>query len=151
VTHRTDLRAMIAHEVAGGLGPRDAAQAAVAQLSAEQLRDSVMPIAEGLARDVIRRQARRVEDDAFAVVEETGEFSVVLGREELVAQHFALPDGRWVRWDTATADDHIARAQWQETYASACTIDAQRHRQAAAFISQNGVTCLAEIVEVPSV
>lgn len=146
-----DLRVLVAQEVGEGRDAHDAATTAVDQLTPDQLRESVIPIAEGIARDVMRRNARTIEDDAFAISGEHDDLEAAISRDDLLATRFALPDGRWVLWSEATAEDHLARAAMQDGLARSCSVDAERHRQAAALIEQRGVTCLAEISEARDV
>ena len=148
---RRDLRVLVAEEVGAGRDARDAAVHAVSRVPEEELRERMVPIAEGMARDVIRRMSRAVEDDAFSVAGEHGDIGKAISRSELLDASFALPDGRWVTWADATAADHRARAEWQREHASSCLVDADRHLEAAATIEAHGVECLSQISEVQRV
>ena len=149
--NRRDLRVLVAEEVGAGHDAHEAAVQAVSRVPEEDLRARMVPIAEGMARDVIRRISRAVEDDAFSVSGEHDNIEKAISRSDFLAARFALPDGRWVTWSDATAADHRARAEWQNGYANSCMVDAARHIEAAATIEAHGVKCLAQISEVQRV
>lgn len=131
----------------------------LAAVSRAKLAAFVRPIVMTEARRVARHVTRRIEDAAFShppTVHATTPRSVPSGggesrittaeaRQLLVAAQFVTPDGRWVTWGTATAEDHLARAEWQRGHAQACVTDADRHEYAAHLIAANNVTCLDEI------
>lgn len=66
-------------------------------------------------------------------------------RAELVARTFTLPDGTFVDWLRATADQHRRRAGWQRQHAADCERDAELHERAAITIEGAGVSCLADL------
>lgn len=63
----------------------------------------------------------------------------------LLAQSFALPDGRLVRWADATVDDHETRAAQLEKHASGIIQTAALHRRAANDIRAGRGKSLADV------
>ena len=66
-------------------------------------------------------------------------------RMKLLAETFALPDGRRVAWGEATIDDHRERIEMLNKLAGGINETISRHEQSIADIVAAGVKCLAEI------
>lgn len=64
------------------------------------------------------------------------------------ARHgFILPDGEYVGYLAATADQHAARAEWLTSAAAIVSAAADHHQACAETIRAAGVRCLAELPE----
>ena len=124
----------------------EATRSYLSSLTAEEMRDELYPGVHSRMRDIMRAITRRVEDrvfggsDASLLSESVGDI-----KNGLEGEWFSLCDGTIVLWNEATAAQHRARAEWQRGQAHACTIDAERHEEAARLIEDAGVTCLAEV------
>lgn len=125
-----------------GHAPEDAALLALQGMSKAELMAFVLPEVERLARTIERSRVRRVERRAFS--RNTGIESRPDAVKALLAESFIV-DGEIVGWGQATAEQHLARAQWQRGCAAEIVADAERHERAAALITAAGVTCLDEL------
>ena len=128
-------------------------------VSRAKLAEFVRPVVLAEARRVARQVARSIEDAAFSHPPTNGRtspadlssgggeprLSTGEARQALVATRFVLPDGQWVTWGQATAEDHRARAGWLRGLASTITTGAQRHEHAADLIDSHDATCLDDI------
>ena len=101
-------------------------------------------------REVTLLQRQRVHRHEVAVRREI-EHGVdpITARRALAADSFALPDGRRVPWLLATADEHLARAGWLEGQQHALGQTRALHEEAARLITENSVTCLADLSDIP--
>jgi hypothetical protein len=117
-------------------------EAAKAVLASREHRQLLLPLLVWRAHKVTRQETRAVERR----VRKAGVASPD-ARRELIERGFILPDGRFVEWLYATADEHLARAGWQRDNARAIVADAELHEEAAKRITEAGVTCLADLEE----
>lgn len=111
-----------------------------------------------------------VEDETFRVVKAASEASsvriaalaravteqvsrhrdsmVIEWSAELLARQISLPDGTQTTWGAATREQHIARAEMFEKFATANIEGAARHRRAAEDLKVAGVPTLNALTEV---
>lgn len=123
-----------------GASPEKAAARVLRALTDSELR--------ALARPLVEWQAKKIYRDTTRKIEVTADLTEPTSRQTLVARQFPLPDGRWVTWGQATADDHRLRAGWQRNHADACVADAVRHEDAAALLDTRKVRCLDDLAGV---
>lgn len=122
-----------------GLSPEDAVDLVI---DSEDFKEHMRVMLTSRVRMLMRTQNRAAErraEDAW----KAGEMQTA--KKELMGRSFALPDGRFVPWETATAGEHLQRASWQHTRAVALERDARLHTVAAQMIEETGVRCLGEI------
>lgn len=129
--------------VKGGATPDEAADQLIAKMRKADLAALVRPLLVVHAQRYSRIATAALEREVDRRIAE-GEDPISV-RRKLSESSFALPDGRYVTWLDATADDHRARAAWQRGQAASCVADAERHEVAAAAIEAAGVSCLREI------
>jgi hypothetical protein len=122
-----------------GLNPDEAVELV---LGNEDFLDHMRVMLAARVRMMIRQQNRAAEHRA-EVAWKAGQ--VQTAKRELMGRSFALPDGRFVEWETATAGEHLQRASWQHNKAQAMERDARLHNVAAQVIDETGVSCLGEI------
>jgi hypothetical protein len=144
VTTPTSLYAHIKAAIASGLeDQQDIAEAAIAALTESERRRWLLQLVRyevsRIQRAEVRRTEIRVRTDIAAGADPT------TARRLLMEQSFILPDGRWVEWLKATADDHLARAGWLLTQENSIRDTRLAHEEAAQTIIAAGVTCLADL------
>lgn len=140
-----------------GMDPEAAAEKALSMVPRRELVEWIRPLVTTEARRLERDRVRRVEDAAFSHPAVLGTESVhappggehrmtrAEARKQLVASRFALPNGTWVLWGTASSDEHRERARWQRERAATVSEDARRHEFAADLIEKHGVSCLDDL------
>lgn len=134
---------VVRRHISEGLDPEQAADAALTGMTKAQLVEFVRPEVERLARSMARERVRRVERRSLRPNTPTRPDAIA----ELVAESFPHPDGYLVRWGAATVEQHLARAEWQRSFAGRVVADAERHEFAAKLIRDRGVSCLDEIAD----
>lgn len=92
-----------------------------------------------IRRRATRQREIKVRTDIAAGADPTH------ARRTLMNDSFVLPDGRWVMWLEATADDHLARAGWLRSQEESIRETRVMHEQAARLITEAGVRCLADL------
>lgn len=132
-------------KVDAGCSPEEAAEQVIRSTPKTELAALVFPLLVVHARRFIRHGLRDIENEAHRLID-SGEDPLVV-RRKLSQTEFALPDGRYVSWGQATAEDHRLRAQWQRAHSASCIEDAERHEAAAALIETAGVSCLDSLGE----
>lgn len=126
-----------------GKTPEQAADAALSGARKADLVSFVRPLVVMKARQFQRSMIRDIEEEVDARIAD-GEDPLSV-RRKLSQSSFALPDGSYVDWLDATADQHLLRAGWQRNQAMALVADAERHEAAAAAIRAAGVSCLRDL------
>ncbi len=127
----------------------DATYAYIDGLTVDELRVELFPHARQSMRILMRDEVRGVEDEVWGDADDGDELFTPTPKrlEKLIGKRFALPDGRFVHWLTATADEHRLRADMQRRNAAGCAKSAERHEHAAEMIEAAGALCLADIKE----
>lgn len=127
-----------------GMSPAEAAAELITEASRDELEAMLAAWAVSRAKWMSRRMAldteRRVEANGDTVPK-----AVVSNDPSVRGLMFMVPGEGLVAWDTATADQHEARARMQRELAGICVEDAERHDEAARMIRDAGVTCLADL------
>lgn len=137
------IYAALRGRVESGDDPEAAADAVLWTMRKADLAAIVRPLLVNEARRSQRANVRQIEAEAFRRIAD-GEDPVSV-RRKLSETTFVLPSGEYVSWLDATVDQHLARAGWQRSLASACTTDAERHESAAESIRAAGVSCLRDL------
>lgn len=137
----TGIYGLLGALIDDGVDPDDAASRIVRR---RDIRDLVLPLVAEEARHTARSRTRTIEQrvDRLLAVSPDARCEA---RRTLVDERFILPDGRFVAWLDATADDHRQRAGWLRRQARAVEQTACRHELAAAEIEAAGVSCLREL------
>lgn len=141
----TTIRTLLTEHINDGL---TAEQAVAKILTRKDIKILVRPLLMDEAQNLHRARTRRIEQQVDRDLAGDPPLDLA-GRAEarraLVAEQFVLPDGTWVNWLDATADEHRARAGWLRNLAAATLATAARHQQAAAEIESAGVLCLRDL------
>ena len=99
---------------------------------------------------VSRSRTRTVERSVVAGLRDVRGRNRASVRKRLASHGFALPDGTWVGWLDATADQHRERAAWLRSKAEGTIETAVSHEQAAKEIDRAGVACLKDLAKKAS-
>ena len=105
-------------------------------------REVLWPLLVGYCATVERGRVRAVEHRAGRIATRTAE------REALLAETFALPDGRRVAWGAATVADHEERMAMLTALRDGIDGTIERHRQAIAELVKLKVSCLYDLESV---
>lgn len=123
-----------------GLDPAAAADLVLADPAFLEL---VRPLIIGQAARFVRADTRAAERKVAAA----GGLTRPEARRLLAGRSFATPDGRFVAWLDATADDHEARSGWLRGQAAACIETAHLHARAAELLRSTDAGSLSEVPE----
>lgn len=126
-----------------GTDPEEAADKVLASLSTKQVREIARPLLVWEATRAQRIHTRSIERKVAAAPDKQTRSDA---RRELIDRGFWLPDGRYVDWLKASADEHLERAEWLRGRAGAFVQTAVSHEEAAAEIREAGVSCLADLI-----
>jgi hypothetical protein len=148
----SDLSARIRELAATGLDEDQITEQLLGEVrKLAELRALVTPVLRARVFRYLRERTRttekRVWGSARQLVDGAESVDSVEAMRDLSNSTFALPDGRFVAWLDATADDHLARAGWQRGLAAAVVEDAERHEKAAAMIEEAGVSRLRDLLD----
>lgn len=144
------VRALLASLYDEGFAEDDAIDRVLVDADEATMARFVRVAMRDVYRNLDRTRTRHAEDGVrtSAVGQTLGDaVSGPAARAALMERSFSLPDGRFVEWLSATADDHRMRARWQRANATGARLDAELHEAAAAVIVEHGVTCLADLPE----
>lgn len=142
---REHLWPLLAHMMEDeDIGPVQAAEAVMSELSDTQLRELALPAIKVYARMIHRSQQRKGERDAAAMVEDY-KVPINEARSMLADNTFPLPGGVRVKWLEATADQHLKRARMLRAIAAGTIATADQHETAAKDIRKAGVKCLQDL------
>jgi len=129
----------------------------------QDLFELVLPAVIAQATVVQRRQVRQVEDVAFGhscvgnhersadVTPSTDDYHDPLAARKAVLRHtvYVNHETGYVPWGEMTAEMHMARAEYLERKAHGHLVTADRHRTAAKFIDEAGVSCINDLPSIP--
>jgi hypothetical protein len=133
--------------------------------SREELFELVFPAVVAQATVVKRQRVRQVESAAFSHGGVDNQFGsadvagfaddpdyidpITARREMLRDRAYVNHDIGYVLWGEMTAEQHTIRADYLERKAHGHLVTADRHRTAAKFIEEAGVSCLNDLPALP--
>lgn len=134
-----EFREALRSAVSGGLSPREAYDQACQSRRKADLVEHFRPVGEDEARHLLRQASRSIENRVFSgrrlqardVPVERVDVRSLLGSATFIGA-----GGKLVTWESATVEDHEARADSQERLAVEVAKDADRHRRAAKLIRE---------------
>ena len=131
--------------IKSGKTPEKATDYVLSKARKVDLATFVRPVVLMRARNYLRGETRAIEQEVDHRIAD-GEDPISV-RRKLAQSSFALPDGTYVDWLDATAEQHRARAGWSRHQSSSLVADAERHEAAASAITTAGVSCLRDLEE----
>lgn len=124
----------------------EAEDAVASLLKRKEFMPNIVKLLAGQLRAQYRATTSRPAEQEAATALVSG--NVESARSQLLGHSFALPNGKFVPWVEATADEHRARSMWQRNRARSITQDATLHEFAAQLIEEAGVRNLGEIKSI---
>lgn len=111
-------------------------QKAIKQMVAKRIRATTRRAIRNAEADALDKDGKQIDPSQSHPIEWS---------DELLAREFALPDGTYVTWGEATADQHRQRVAMYQTLENAASDGRRRHFQAAREIGKRHARNLYEV------